>query len=590
MPESTPALSYADGRLLRHGTEHRLLGGAIHYFRVHPSQWADRLDRLVALGANTLDTYVAWNFHQLRKAQEPDFRGWRDVVRFIEMAGERGLDVMVRPGPYICAEWDNGGFPAWLTSMPGVELRSTNEHYQAAVERWLDVLLPRLTSLQASQGGPIVAFQAENEYGSYGDDPEYVVWSREVLLERGVTELVFSADGANDFYLDGGSIESMLATGTLGSGGTEALATWRRRRPGEPFIAAEFWNGWFDHWGEEHHTRNPEEAASSVAEIIDGGGSVCLYMAHGGTNFGLSAGANHDRVLQPTVTSYDSDAPIAEDGTLTPKFHAIREVFGRVRELPEIPEALLAPQAVLPAQSLPVVPGVSLLEFLRSLPVAANHRTPLSFEELDCPRGAVLYRARPILPAGEFTLRIAGLHDRATIFVNGTRVGVFEAEVHEPLTLTGTGERATVEILVENLGRINYGHLLGQAKGILGGLLINQRMTFDWDHAVLPLEEFTAAQLAQYAAPSGRIDGAPGFFSTELQVETPADTHLTLPGFGKSYVWLNGVLLGCSWERGPQHSLYVPSGLLTAGTTTVTILELEHAGESVELLAAADLG
>ena len=281
MPSEESTLSYADGRLLRNGAEHRLLGGAIHYFRVHPAQWGDRLDRLKAMGANTLDTYVAWNFHQRRETDRPDFDGWRDLVRFIELAGERGLDVLVRPGPYICAEWDNAGFPAWLTGKPGVGLRSMESEYRRAVTEWFDVLLPLLTPLQAKQGGPIVAFQAENEYGSYGDDPEYVAWTRQVLLEHGVTELIFSADGGNDFYLDGGALDpaanpTMLATGTLGSRGAEAIETWHRRRPGEHFIAAEFWNGWFDHWGEEHHRRDAAEAAAEVEQILDGGGSVCL--------------------------------------------------------------------------------------------------------------------------------------------------------------------------------------------------------------------------------------------------------------------------------------------------------------------------
>lgn len=608
MPSTQQTLSYANGKLFRNGTEHRLLGGAIHYFRVHPSQWGDRLDRLKAMGVNTLDSYIAWNFHQRFETEQPDFSDWRDLVRFIEMAGERGLDVMIRPGPYICAEWDNGGFPAWLSAKPGLQLRSMDAEYRHAVAQWFDLLLPLLTPLQANQGGPIVAFQAENEYGSYGDDPEYVAWSRQALLERGVTELVFSADGGNDFYLDGGALvadpatgtgagtpaSSMLAAGTLGSRGAEAIEVWQRRRPGEHFIAAEFWNGWFDHWGEAHHRRDAADVGSEVAQILDGGGSVCLYMAHGGSNFGLGSGANHNGTLQPTVTSYDSDAPIAEDGTLTEKFHAIREVFGRYAglagsgALPELGD-LLQTNRVLPAQSLPLQPGSGLLEALRELPSSAS-KTPLSFEALDCPDGLVLYRATPILPRGDFTLRLEGLHDRAIVYIDGERAGVFEATAHDPLALTGNGERAVVEILVENQGRINYGHLLGQGKGLLGGMLVNQRLTFGWQNTPIPLPEFGAAELEQFAAATEREPAAPGFFSASFEVDEPLDTHLALPGSGKGFVWVNGFLLGRYWERGPQHTLYVPAGMLVRGRNQLVVLELAQAGPTVELRVAADLG
>lgn len=593
MPSATQTLTFADGKLFRNGSEHRLLGGAIHYFRVHPSQWGNRLDRLKALGANTLDTYVAWNFHQRRATDQADFSDWRDLVRFIEMAGEHGLDVMVRPGPYICAEWDNGGFPAWLTGKTGLTLRSTDPAYQAAVSQWFDTLLPLLTPLQASNGGPIVAFQAENEYGSYGDDLEYVAWTRQALAERGVTELIFSADGGNDFYLDGGALptdaaEPMLATGTLGSRGAEAIETWQHRRPGEHFIAAEFWNGWFDHWGEEHHRRDPAEAALEVKQILDGCGSICLYMAHGCSNFGLTSGANYDGVLQPTVTSYDSDAPIGEDGRLTPKFHAIRELFGQYAELPEL-GSLTEPNRVLPAQNLSLTPGLGLLEALREFS-AKPSKTPLSFEELDCPEGLVLYRAQPILPRGEFKLRIAELHDRAIVFIDGERVGVFEATVHEPLVLTGTGERAVVEILVENQGRINYGHLLGQGKGILGGLLINQRLTFGWQNTPVPLVDVELPDLQRFANPTDRQPAGPGFFSATLNLAEPLDTHLALPGFAKGFVWVNGFLLGRYWERGPQSTLYVPAALLSAGSNQITVLELDCAGTLVELHEATNLG
>ncbi|MCU6479354.1 glycoside hydrolase family 35 protein [Arthrobacter sp. A2-55] len=591
------ALSYAGRTLFRNGRQHQIIAGAIHYFRVHPEQWQDRIDRLVALGVNTLDTYVAWNFHQPEKGVAPDFTGWRDLARFITMAGDAGLDVIVRPGPYICAEWDNGGFPAWAISGRDMALRSSDPRFTAVVERWFDALLPVIAPLQAANGGPVVAVQVENEYGSYGDDQEYLRWNRAALRARGITEMLFTADGGTDYFLDGGALPDTWAAATLGSRGDESDAVWERRRPGEPFFTVEFWNGWFDHWGEDHHTRSSTEAAAEAAKILDVGGSICLYMAHGGTNFGLASGANHDGALQPTVTSYDSDAPIAEDGALTAKFHAMREVFlaAQGREPEPVPAALLEPAAVLPEAAVALEAGTGLLDFVRAVEPVRSVK-PLSFENLGLDRGLVHYSATAVLPRGDGTIKLRGLHDRAYVWVDGTFVGVLtDATGADGLTVQGTGAPAALEILVENQGRINYGPLFGQGKGILDGVLVNQRYVFHWEQRAvnleLPLERLLALDTgAGTGAGTATGAGASGFFHGEFHVDRPADTHLALPGFGKGMVWVNGFLLGRYWEIGPQHSLYVPAPLLREGPNALTVLELEHGGEGAQLLAAAQLG
>ncbi|WP_051389200.1 glycoside hydrolase family 35 protein [Arthrobacter sp. 35W] len=592
-------LSIQDGRLLRNGRPHQILAGAIHYFRVHPDQWEDRIARLAAMGVNTLDTYVAWNFHQPHQDVAPSFEGWRDLARFITLAGEAGLDVIVRPGPYICAEWDNAGFPIWATSTPGVALRSSDPGFTAPIEPWFDALIPVLAPLQASQGGPIVAVQVENEYGSYGDDKDYLRWNRSALTERGITELLFTADGGNDYFLDGGELEDTWATATLGSRGDEAIEVWKRRRPQEPFFNVEFWNGWFDHWTETHHTRTALDASTEVRKMLDLGGSVCLYMAHGGTNFGLTSGSNHDKTIQPTVTSYDSDAPIAEDGTLTEKFHAMREAFFAAsgRELTAVPAHLAAPVRALGAQTLAATPGAGLLDLVRAAAPVSSVR-PLSFEELGLDRGLVHYTANAILPNAEATIRIRGLHDRAYVWVDGVLAGVLDdATGVDGVKVPGHGVSVRLEILVENQGRINYGPLFGQGKGILDGVLINQRYVFHWEQRrvelELPVEELLAAT-AQ--APAGgwhqaQNDAAgSGFAHAELTVQEPADTYLALPGFGKGFVWINGFLLGRYWEVGPQITLYVPAPLLREGANTITVLELEHRGSTLELRELPELG
>ncbi|MGW5354162.1 glycoside hydrolase family 35 protein [Streptomyces sp. NPDC004031] len=582
-----PALSWRASELLREGRPHRILAGSLHYFRVHPEQWADRLARLAAMGLNTVDTYVAWNFHQPRRGR-PRFDGWQDIGRFLELAREAGLDAVVRPGPYICAEWDNGGLPAWLTGTPGMRPRTSHRPYQDAVAGWFDELIPRIAAAQAGRGGPVVAVQVENEYGSYGDDTAHLEWLRDALTGRGITELLYTADGPTDLMLDAGMLPGVLAAATFGSKPADAAAALRRRRPGEPFVCAEFWSGWFDHWGEQHHVRSPHSAAQTLSGILDGGGSVSFYMAHGGTNFGLTSGANHDGVrLQPTVTSYDSDAPIAEHGAPTPKFFAIRDRLLALTGAEAPPPPAGVP--LLPPRVLRTERGAGLLDGLTAMarPAVASP-SPLSFEELEQPSGLVLYRAAPRIPAGRHELGVHGLHDRAQVFLDGAPAGILDGET-SALTVEGTGGPVRLDLLVENQGRINYGPLLGQGKGILGGVRVGRRLVHTWRMHGLPLDEWTPRDVRRAPA-SAPPDGRAGFATAHFTAPEPADTFLALPGFGKGFAWINGTLLGRYWHTGPQTTLYVPAPLLAPGRNTVTVLELERFGEAVELRDRPELG
>lgn len=584
---SASLLAYPDGALLRDGKPHRILAGTLHYFRVHPDQWLDRLERLAGMGLNTVDTYVAWNFHE-RLRGDPRFEGWHDIERFIRLAGQAGLDVIVRPGPYICAEWDNGGLPAWLTDRPGMRLRSSYAPYLDEVARWFDVLVPKLAALQAGRGGPVVAVQVENEYGSYGDDHAYIRWIHDALVSRGITELLYTADGPTELMLDGGTLPGVLATATFGSRADQAADLLRSRREQEPFMCAEFWNGWFDHWGEKHHTRSAMSAAETLTEIIDAGGSVSLYPVHGGTNFGLWAGANHSEgAIQPTITSYDSHAPIAEHGELTPKFFALRDCLRPVSALSELPPLPPDPKLLKP-QVLPLTPGAGLLHALATTTEAVSAADPLTFGELGQSSGLVLYRAQPLLPNGTIELTIFGLHDRAQVFVDGRPAGVIDRESGS-LSLKGTGERIRLDVLVENQGRINYGPLLGQGKGILGGVQLGRRLVHGWSMYRLPLDEWSADDIRRAVA-SAAPEGDSGFATATFSVDDRADTFLSLPGFGKGFVWVNGFLLGRYWEIGPQQTLYVPAPLLVQGENLVTVLELTRFGDHVELRDTPELG
>lgn len=579
--------------MYRDGVPHHVLSGALHYFRVHPDLWRDRVRRIADLGLNTVDTYVAWNFHQPREDRAPDFEGWRDLERFIRTVQEEGLDVIVRPGPYICAEWSNGGLPGWITGRD-LAPRSSDPAFTSALGTWFDELIPRIAALQASRGGPVVAVQVENEFGSYGDDHAYMRWSRDALTGRGIDELLFTADGPTALMMDGGSLPGTLMAATLGSKPAAARQLLASRRPEEPFLVAEFWSGWFDHWGKRHHVRGAESAVHTLRSILAEGGSVSIYMAHGGTNFGLWAGANEtDGRLEPVVTSYDSDAPIAEDGTLTPKFFAMREVLGAEGPL-RSPERM----PTLPPARVPLTRRAGLLPGLRAVPSTNTSAAPrpATFEQLGLDAGMVLYTAHPRIPAGTHRLTLSDVRDRALVFVDGTFLGIADAESRD-LAVEGKGEVVTLEVLVENLGRINYGPALGGHKGLLGPVLVDRRTVQGWESAPVALQEWSDAELSEALAAgpapaSADGPGTPsaGFAVARLQVGAPADTFLALPGSRRGFVWVNGFLLGRYREIGPQVTLYCPAPLLRSGDNTITVLELERLGGEVELRDRAELG
>ncbi|MCK8467290.1 beta-galactosidase [Microbacterium sp. KSW4-16] len=577
-PIGAPTLSWRDGEILRDGVAHRILAGSIHYFRVHPDLWEDRLRRLAAMGANTVDTYVAWNFHE-RVEGDVRFDGWRDIERFIRLAGEVGLDVFLRPSPYICAEWSNGGIPSWLSGRVAA-LRTSDDGFLAAVDAWYDRLIPRLVPLQASHAGPIVAIQIENEYGSFGSDADYLAHLRDGLRRRGMVEMLTTADGITGDMIEHGSVAGALATFTFGTGVARAVEL---RREGDALMCSELWGGWFDHWGERHHVRSAASAGGTIEELLTAGGSVSLYMAHGGTNFGLWNGANHDQVLQPTVTSYDSDAPIGEDGTLTEKFHALRALFApfHAGELPPVPGAPRRQGAA----TTPLEPRASLLGLIASLPVAGDvSPRPRTFEELGAEDGLVAYEADVSFPA-DATLTVDGLHDRAVVFLDERRLGVLERDGETSLALPADGGMGRLTILVESLGRINYGPYTGEGKGIMRGVMIGRRLVNGWTHRVVP-QEVPALPTAATDA----TDATDGVAIASLDVAEPLDAWLAFPGGAKGMVWLNGFLLGRYWKVGPQETLYAPAPLWKAGRNEIVVLDTDVLGVTVEIREEPSFG
>ncbi|MFI5483524.1 beta-galactosidase family protein [Streptomyces rubiginosohelvolus] len=565
----------------------RLLSGALHYFRVHEEQWEHRLAMLAAMGLNCVETYVPWNLHEPREGEVRDVGA---LGRFLDAVERAGLWAIVRPGPYICAEWENGGLPVWVTGRFGRRVRTRDVEYRAVVERWFRELLPQVVQRQVTRGGPVILVQAENEYGSFGSDAVYLDWLAGLLRGCGVTVPLFTSDGPEDHMLTGGSVPGLLATANFGSGAREGFAVLRRHQPQGPLMCMEFWCGWFDHWGAEPVLRDAEEAAGALREILECGASVNIYMAHGGTNFAGWAGANRggplqDGEFQPTVTSYDYDAPVDEYGRATEKFHLFRKVLegyaeGPLPALPPEPKGLAVPvRAELTERA-----GLGdVLEALGGPETESG--VPPAFEELGVDRGLVRYRVAVPGPRQAYPLGASGLRDRAVVYVDGVRAGVLTEESGTlPEPVAGPAE---VELWVESLGRVNYGPRLGEPKGITGGVLHERQYLHGVRARGLRLDAFEAPG-AVAALPFGPVEaagageaGRTGLFRGTFTVEGAAGlghAGLELPGWTRGFVWVNGFCLGRYWSAGPQRTLYVPGPVLREGANEVWVLELEDAG------------
>ena len=319
--------------LLR-GEPFRVLSGAIHYFRVHPELWQDRIRKARLMGLNTIETYVPWNEH----VPHPGVftaEGQLDLGRFLDLVAAEGMQAIVRPGPFICAEWDNGGLPAWLFSDPTVGIRSSEPGYLAAVDSFFAAILPAVAERQISRGGPVIMVQIENEYGAYGNDKHYLQHLVDLVKREGIDVPLFTCDQPFGTMIEDGSLPELHKTGTFGSRATERLEVLRRHQPSGPLMCAEFWNGWFDNWGTHHHTTNAAASAAELDALLAAGASVNVYMFHGGTNFGFTNGANDKGIYEPTITSYDYDAPLTEDGYPTEKYFAFREVISKYFPVPD---------------------------------------------------------------------------------------------------------------------------------------------------------------------------------------------------------------------------------------------------------------
>ncbi|MEU9157332.1 glycoside hydrolase family 35 protein [Streptomyces sp. NPDC048417] len=579
-----PVLEILDEGFLLDAQPFQIISGGLHYFRVHPEQWADRLHKARLMGLNTVETYVPWNLHE-RRPGELRMDGALDLPRFIELAATESLHVVLRPGPYICAEWEGGGLPSWLLAEPGIVLRSTDQRYLAAVDRYFAALLPLLLPYLGTRGGPVIAVQIESEYGAYGEDTAYLRHLAELLRQYGVDVPLFTSDQPAD--LARGRLDGVLRTANFGSRAAANLAELRRHLPTGPLMCTEFWDGWFDHWDGPHAARSAEDAAATLDELLAAGASVNFYMFHGGTNFGFTNGANDKSDYRPTITSYDYDAPLDEAGDPGPKYTAFREVIAKYAPVPKVKLPDPAPKLA--------VPGVELTHsaaLFDNLPVLGGDRAlraqqPLAMEQLGQDFGFVHYRAT--LPAaGPALLSVGDVRDRAQVFLDGQPVGVLEREDHEhALAFAVPRAGAVLSVLVENQGRVNYGQGIHDRKGLLGPVALNGVELNGWQCTPLGLGTLDGLAFAPTDAPHL----GPAFHRGHFDIERPADSFLSLTGWIKGNAWINGFSLGRYWSRGPQHTLYVPAPVLRPGRNEITVLEI-HATtrRSVDLRDTPDLG
>jgi len=576
-----------DDAFLLDGAPHRILSGALHYFRVHPDLWADRIHKARLLGLNTIETYVPWGDHEPRRGAW-GAAGALDLGRFLDLVHAEGMHAIVRPGPYICAEWDNGGLPAWLFAHGDTGIRRFEEHFMAAVETYLHHVYEIVAPRQIDLGGPVVLVQIENEYGAYSDDKRYLQALVDLTREAGITVPLTTVDQPESFMLENGSLPELLRTGSFGSRSRDRLAVLREHQPTGPLMCSEYWNGWFDHWGDAHHVTPADEQARDLDDLLSLGASVNLYMFHGGTNFGLTNGANDKGLYEPTVTSYDYDAPLDEAGNPTAKYFAFRDVFAKYTDLPPFDLDRPVDEAATPT----IVPeaGADLLPLLERLGdwVPASSPEPALFDELGHYRGLLALRAPLEGRSGD--LDLTEVRDRALVFVDGHPVGVLERALGDTTLSIPAGDE--ILVLVEDQGRVNYDHRIGEPKGLIGPVTVGGR-SLRWSALPLDLDRLADLPLSPSAdAPEqgGSTGSGPSVLRFSFTLDEPQDLFLDTVPAGKGFAYLNGFALGRYWSRGPQQTLYVPGPVTRVGENEILLLELESRHVALAFSEGARLG
>jgi beta-galactosidase len=574
---ATGSIDVRDGQFLKNGHPYQILSGELHYARIPRAYWRDRLKKAKAMGLNTISVYVFWNSHEPRPGVY-DFTGNLDVAEFIRIAQQEGLDVLLRPGPYVCAEWELGGYPAWLLKNPAMVLRSNTPAFMEAVKAWMTRLGKELASLQSGQGGPIIGVQLENEYGSFGSDKVYLSHLRDILLQSGFTDaLMYTVDGIDQLH--NGTLPGVLALGNFGPGNVkENFAKLSAFEPGKPLMSGEYWVGWYDKWGVKHAVVDQNKVLEEYEWMLTQGYSVNIYMFHGGTTFGFMNGATVDKgVYHPAVNSYNYNSPLDESGRPTKLYYALRDIIARHNSgnnagrsilpvvVPDSPATISIPQ-------FPLAESASLWE---ALPAPTFTSQPKSMEALGQAYGYILYRTTITKPI-HGDLVFGQIQDYAQVYVNGTLAGTIDRRLHQDrVTVDIANNDTRLDVLVENTGRVNYGDgIRFEWKGIRGSVMLGGHTITNWKMYSLPMDHIKSVSFIDSREPIVTSTSGPTFYRGYFSLDTPGDTFLDMRTMTKGVVWVNGHLLSRFWEIGPQQTLYLPGPWLHSGTNSVVVFDL----------------
>ena len=581
--EATHDFVVGKGSFMLDGKPFVVKAAEVHYPRIPRPYWEHRIKMCKALGMNTLCLYVFWNIHEQREG-EYDFTGQNDVAEFCRLAHKNGMYVIVRPGPYVCAEWEMGGLPWWLLKKKDIKLRERDPYFMERVRLFEKEVGKQLGSLTIENGGPIIMVQVENEYGSYGIDKPYVSEIRDIVRQSGFDKVaLFQCDWSSNFTNNG--LDDLTWTMNFGTGANidNQFRRLKELRPDAPLMCSEFWSGWFDKWGARHETRPADDMVAGIDEMLSKGISFSLYMTHGGTSFGHWAGANSPG-FAPDVTSYDYDAPINEWGLPTEKYWTLRKTMEKYNDGKKLAAVPKAPMGIIS------IPRFSLTEYA---PLSSGLGKPISshdvktMEELDMGWGSMIYETTlPAMPAALLTVNDA--HDFAQVFINGQYIGKIDRVKNEKsIMLPKVDKGARLTILIEAMGRINFGRAIKDFKGITERVTLSteidgHEMTIDlknWTIATLPDDYATAQQafqprVANPIALLTTLATKAGYYRGTFNLKKPGDTFINMEAFGKGQVYVNGHAIGRFWNIGPQQTLYVPGCWLKKGANEIIVLDV----------------
>jgi beta-galactosidase len=562
------SFTLSDSAFILDGKPFQMISGEMHYPRIPRVAWRARMKMAKAMGLNTIGTYIFWNLHEPQKGQF-DFKGSNDIAAFVKIAQEEGLWVILRPSPYVCAEWEFGGYPYWLQNEKYLTVRSTEAKYIEEYRKYINAVGKQLAPYQVNHGGNILMVQVENEYGSYGKDKKYLELNRKMFVDAGFDGLLYTCDPAND--VANGHMDGLLpaVNGMVKPDKVKKIVQDNHNGKG-PFYIAEWYPAWFDWWGTKHHTVPAEKYAPELDAVLAAGISINMYMFHGGTTRGFMNGANYNdkNPYEPQISSYDYDAPLDEAGNATLKFMEFRKVIQKYlpagHTLPDVPVAK-------PAIRINNIIFKSATGVFDMLPVPVKLVHPKTFEDLLQPYGYMLYRTT-INNAVSGLLKIKDLRDYGIVFINGKRAGILDRRLkQDSLWLDLPKGKITLDILIENLGRINFGpYLLKNKKGITDKVLLADKELLNWQMFALPFSSVNNINFKTAAVTANQPVVKKGIF----QITTAGDTYLDMSNWGKGVVWVNGHNLGRYWNIGPQQSLYLPAEWLKKGRNEIVVLEL----------------